>query len=145
MAEVFGAQFFAGSIKPNMDQCFRGKEIRHEGWFPFQDGGSRYMAVSYLPLATAGELPNEIMCISRDLTARKHVEDSLHSIEQRLRTILDNLPNFVGISTVEGVVLDCNLTPLQMTGLKKEEVIGKSLPDTYWINHSPTVQEQVGE
>jgi PAS domain S-box-containing protein len=53
------------------------------------------------------------------------------------------MPNFVGIGTVEGVVLDCNVAPLHMAGLKKEDVIGKPLIDTYWINHSRNVQEQV--
>ena len=143
VAEVFGAQVFAENIKSNLDRCFRGEEISDEGWFRFQDGVSRYMAVSYLPLATAGKPAHEIVGMSRDLTARKKSEDALHASELRLRTILDSLPNFVGIGTVEGVVLDCNLAPLHMAGVKKEDVIGKPLIDTYWINHSSKVQEQV--
>jgi PAS domain S-box-containing protein len=143
VAEVFGAQVFAENTKSNLDRCFRGEEISDEGWFRFQDGVSRYMAVSYLPLATAGKPAHEIVGMSRDLTARKKSEDALHASELRLRTILDSLPNFVGIGTVEGVVLDCNLAPLHMAGVKKEDVIGKPLIDTYWINHSSKVQEQV--
>jgi PAS domain S-box-containing protein len=143
VGDVFGAQVFAEHIKSNLDRCFRGEEISDEGWFRFQDGESRYMAVSYLPLATAGKPADEIVCMSRDLTARKKSEDALHASELRLRTILDSLPNFVGIGTVEGVVLDCNLAPLHMAGVKKEDVIGKPLIDTYWIKHSSKVQEQV--
>jgi len=143
VAEVFGAQGFAESINPNLERCFRGEEISDEGWFRFQDGVPRYMAFSYLPLASAGEPPYGMMVLGRDLTTRKKNEDALHASELRLRTILDSLPNFVGIGTVEGVVLDCNLAPLHMTGVKKVDVIGKPLIDTYWINHSSKVQEQV--
>ncbi len=143
VADVFGERTFAHAIKPNLDRCFRGDEVSDEAWFPFRDGKSRYMAVTYLPLAPAGKLGHEIMVISRDLTARKQFEDALHTSEHRLRTILDSMPNFVGIGTVEGVVLDCNMAPLQMAGVKREDVIGKYFIDSYWINHSPQVQEQV--
>ena len=90
-----------------------------------------------------GYRPMKSCSSSRDLTARKQFEDALHASEHRLRTILDSLPNFVGIGTVEGVVLDCNLASLQMAGLNREDVVGKFLIDTYWINHSPNVQDQI--
>lgn len=143
VAEMFGAQAFAEIIKPNLDRCFLGEEITFESWFRIQGGSSRYLAVFSLPLTTPGEAVHEIVVMTRDLTDRKHFEDALQTSEHRLRTILDSMPNFVGIGTVEGVLLECNVAPLQMAGVKREDVIGKPLIETYWINHSPKVQEQV--
>ena len=77
-----------------------------------------------------------------DITSQKAAEECL-TAQHRLRTILDSMTNFVGIGTPEGIVVDCNQAPLQLAGLQREDVIGKHLTDTYWVNYSPLVQQQV--
>lgn len=143
VAELLGEAVFTHQVQPLIDRCFRGEEVHYESWFTFQDGEPRYMAVSYLPLIASGGETEEILVISRDWTERKTAEEKVKANEQRLRTILDAMTNFVGIGTVDGIVLDCNQAPLDLAGLRREDVTGKLFTDTYWFNYSDTVREQI--
>ena len=143
VADLLGQEVFEQTVKPMLARCFRGEEVHYEAWFTFPNDQRRFMAVSYLPLTHGEQGIQEIVVIGRDLTERKHMEEALHASERQLRTILDAMTNFVGVGTVDGVVLDCNQAPLTMAGLTREDVIGKRFIDTYWLNYSPAVQEQV--
>jgi PAS domain S-box-containing protein len=72
-------------------------------------------------------------------TAQAQVRDS----ERMLRGILDSMFAFVGVFTVDGILVDSNRAPLEAAGLKREDVIGKPVIDTFWINHSPQAQAQL--
>ena len=143
VSDLLGKEVFTQTVKPMLDRCFQGEEVHYEAWFTFADNQDHYMAISYLPLTLENQDVQEIVVIGRDLTERKQVEEALHASERQLRTVLDAMTNFVGIGTVDGIVTDCNLTPLAMAGLTREDVIGKPFIDTYWLNYSPAVQEQV--
>jgi len=143
VSELLGKEVFAHTVKPMLDRCFQGEEVHYEAWFTFAEGQDHFMAVSYLPLTQGGQGVEEIVVIGRDLTERKHMEDALESSERQLRTVLDAMPIFVGVATVDGVVVDCNQASLATPGLTRDDVIGKHFVDTYWLNFSPTVQEQV--
>ncbi|MSO20275.1 MAG: PAS domain S-box protein [Acidobacteria bacterium] len=56
------------------------------------------------------------------------------------REVLDSIPSMVGLFSPEGIVLDVNLAPLEMYGLRRDEVIGKLFWDTPWFAHSPEEQ-----
>ena len=143
VADLLGKEAFSQTVKPMLDRCFQGEDVHYEAWFTFADGQDHFMSVSYVPLTEDHQKIEEIVVISRDLTDRKRMEDALKSSERQLRTILDAMTNFIGIATVDGIVIDCNQAPLSIASLTREDVIGKSFIDTYWLNYSPTVQEQV--
>ena len=143
VADLLGKEVFAAQVKPLLDRCFNGEPIHYESWFTFQGAQPHFMSVSYLPLTNPRGFIEEIVVISRDLTDRKQAEEAVEANEQRLRTILDSMINFVGIGTPDGIVLDCNQAPLLLAGLGREEVIGKPFVDTYWLNYSPAIQERV--
>lgn len=143
VSDLLGKEIFEQTVKPKLEQCFQGKEIHYESWFRFADDQDHYMTVSYLPLVSEDKKIEEIVVIARDLTDRKRMEETVQANQQQLRTILDAMTNFIGIGSVDGIVTDCNKPPLDMAGLTREDVIGKSFFDTYWLNHSPKVQEQV--
>ena len=143
VSELLGEEVFTHTVKPMLDRCFQGQDVSDEAWFTFADDHNHYMAISYLPLTLGNQDIQEIVMIARDLTERKHIEEALHASERQLRTVLDAMTNFVGVGTVDGVVLDCNQAPLTMAGITREDVIGKPFVDTYWLNYSPAVQEQV--
>ncbi|MDR4486642.1 MAG: PAS domain-containing protein [Nitrospirales bacterium] len=127
-----------------LNRCFQGETIHQGSWVQFP--GSRepvYGRESYFPLQNLDGSIDEVVVIGRDWTDWKLSEDALAANEHRLRTILDGMTNFVGIGTPEGIVVDCNQAPLQLAGLQREDVIGKHLTDTYWVNYSPLVQQQV--
>ena len=62
---------------------------------------------------------------------------------RRLQQILDNLFAFVGLLSTKGVLLEANRAPLDVVGLKREDVIGKPFAETYWWSFSPEAQQQL--
>ncbi len=144
VSDILGPEIFQHTIKAKLDRCFQGEEVHYEEWFTFTNTNRRFMSVSYFPLTSDEKKEiQEIVAIGRDLTERKCAEDALQMSESQLRTILDAMTNFVGIGSSEGIVLDCNQTPLTLAGLSRDDVIGKPFVETYWLNYSPIVQEHV--
>ena len=63
--------------------------------------------------------------------------------EGRIRLVLDQLFAFVGITSVEGVLLEANRAPLEAAGIEAADVLGKPFWDAYWWSHSAGVQAQL--
>lgn len=62
-----------------------------------------------------------------DITPRKRAEEVLRESKAKLRSILDSSPDGIGVSDLNGEIIDCNQSMLEIHGYKnKEEVIGKS-------------------
>ncbi len=85
--------------------------------------------------------------IARDITARKQAENKLRrseklvkKSEQQLRHILNSLYAFVAVISPDGTFLKANRAPLEAAGITGEEVYGKKVWDTFWVNYSPEVQ-----
>jgi two-component system cell cycle sensor histidine kinase/response regulator CckA len=70
-------------------------------------------------------------------------QDELRENAGRLRNILDSMFALVGLFSKDGIILDINRAPLETSGLKREEVIGKEFSGLDWWSHSPETQEQV--
>ena len=60
-----------------------------------------------------------------------------------LRKVLDALFIFVGLFSTEGAFLGLNKIPLELAELRKEDVIGKNVWETYWFSHSHEAQDRV--
>lgn len=91
ISDLLGKQTFLRDIKPNFDRCLAGDSVSFERWFHFHNGQDRFMAVTYSPLR-AKEKPHGIEAVvvnSRDLTPRKHMEETLKENEEHLRILLD--------------------------------------------------------
>jgi PAS domain S-box-containing protein len=79
----------------------------------------------------------EILGVSRDITERKKIEESLIESESLLRGLFNNMTSGVGIYTVKNegsrgsdyIIKEFNSAALEIEGMTKEEVIGKSLKD----------------
>lgn len=122
----------------------RGERVEHFETVRLTKDGQR-IDVS-LTLSPVRNLTGEIVgasSIARDISERKRAEVTLRKSHQRTRDILDNIFAFVGLLSPEGVLLDVNRAPLEMGGLRREDVIGKLVPDTYWYSHSPEAQSRV--
>jgi PAS domain S-box-containing protein len=80
-----------------------------------------------------------------DIDTRKEAEAVIRESEQRLRGILDTMFVFVGLMNLDGQIVEVNLAPLEAAGLTREEVLGRTVAESFWFSHSPAVQEQVRE
>ena len=63
--------------------------------------------------------------------------------ENKLRQLIDGVGNemFVGLLTVDGVVVEVNRPLLEAAGLKFGDVVGKQFEQTHWWAHSVATQQ----
>eukprot|EP01037_Dinobryon_pediforme_P001472 gene1472-1493_t len=80
---------------------------------------------------------------SVEITQRKRAEQALASSEAHLRRVLDNLFAFVGITDLQGNLIEANRAPVEGAGLTFEQVLGRPLWDGYWWSHDDTVRDRI--
>ena len=91
---------------------------------PRKDGTTVWTEVS-AGLVYDGGRPSHILGVSRDITERRRVEQALKERETELDAIFRAAP--VGIVVVvDRIVWEVNETLLQMTGYRREELVGHS-------------------
>jgi two-component system sensor kinase FixL len=83
------------------------------------------------------------LIVQRDVTERKHAENTLAISERRFRTIFNSSYQLIGILDPEGILLDANQTALDAVGLKKEDVVGCPFWDIYCWSYSTDVQDRL--
>jgi PAS domain S-box-containing protein len=65
--------------------------------------------------------------------------------EAKLRGIIDQAFNFIGLLSTDGILLDGNRTALDAAGVSADEVLGRPFWETPWWVHSPAMQERLKE
>src|SRR5450759_2806405 len=88
-----------------------------------------------------------VMGMLLDITERKKAEEAAQRSQTRLRDLIDGLgPSmFVGLMTLQGILIEANRPALAAAGLKPEDVLGKPFEETYWWAYSQKVQQQLRE
>jgi len=84
-----------------------------------------------------------VIAAARDITERKKAEEAQQRNAQQLRDILDSLFAFVGLLSLDGILLEVNRAPLQAAGIRREDVIGKPFHQTFWWSYSAEIQAQL--
>ena len=79
----------------------------------------------------------------QDITEHIEAEKKIRNNEKRLRDILDSMFTFVGVFSLDGIVMEANRAPLELASLKREDVIGKQFTETYWWSYSTSVQDRL--
>lgn len=69
------------------------------------------------------------MAAFRDITERRQAEQQLKDSEDRLRILFEEAPDGYYLHDLEGNLLDGNRTAEDITGYKREELIGKNILD----------------
>jgi PAS domain S-box-containing protein len=108
-----------------------------------KDGSTVWVRLSgSLMLTPAGE-PDYFVSVISDISESKAAELELQKTERQLRRVLDQLFAFVGLLTVDGVVLHANAAPLEAAGITLDDVVGKRFEDVWWWSYDPAVQERL--
>ncbi|MCA9915905.1 MAG: PAS domain S-box protein, partial [Anaerolineae bacterium] len=88
-------------------------------------GNLMWVAVTKVPLVTPeGEIIG-ILGAYMDISERKQAEDALRENEERLRILFAAVPDAILLITAKGVLADVNPAALGLTGLPREQLIGK--------------------
>ncbi|HZS27651.1 MAG TPA: PAS domain S-box protein [Candidatus Angelobacter sp.] len=64
-------------------------------------------------------------------------------LQKLARITLDEMGQFVGILTADGILLECNRAALESGGLTRDDVIGKPFWETFWWTVTPMMQEEI--
>jgi PAS domain S-box-containing protein len=57
--------------------------------------------------------------------------------------VIDTLSAFVGVLTLDGVLIETNRPPLNAANIVVEDVLGKPFAEEHWWSYSPLIQEQM--
>ncbi|OQX20995.1 MAG: hypothetical protein BWK80_34805 [Desulfobacteraceae bacterium IS3] len=88
LEEVWGRETFEKNIKPNMDQCFAGKEVRYASWFNFHGRGLGYYQVIYSPYYNEKGQISHVGVVSHDITEQKRIEEELQKSKELLEELV---------------------------------------------------------
>jgi PAS domain S-box-containing protein len=92
-----------------------------EGWFPALNGRERFLCFDAAPIRDAGEQVIAAIETLRDITERKHAEESL----QKLSLAIEQMPVTVMITDRVGNIEYVNPNFTKVTGYSAEEVVGQ--------------------
>jgi len=70
--------------------------------------------------------PKKAVVLAHDITERKRMEEELKSSEERLRILFEFAPDGYYLNDLEGNFIDGNRAAEELTGYRREELIGKS-------------------
>jgi diguanylate cyclase (GGDEF)-like protein/PAS domain S-box-containing protein len=106
-------------------------------------GGRRWLETHAAPLRDGDGRVCQLLGITRDITERRQVRESLRAEQRKLRRVLDSMEAFVALFTPDGRVLEVNEAPLRFVGRSREEMLGTRFADGEWWRHSQQVRERV--
>ena len=96
-----------------------------------------------------GDRPREVVRAASVAEARAALAtgrfDLVITGETRLRAVLDGLFAFVGVFSLDGVVVDVNRAPLATGNLKITDVVGRRFIDLPWWGHSPIERDRIAD
>ena len=102
VAGVWGDHKFQTIIKPHLDKCFAGQEVRYQAWFELPSWGHKHLDVIYSPYYNEDKVTHAVV-VSRDITERKQIEEQL--FHRAFHDTLTNLPNrILFMEQLEGAI-----------------------------------------
>ncbi len=103
------------------------KSVDYEQWAYRKDGSQFWANIEIAAIADENGQENNFGLIVHDLSKRKQIEDNLRESQEKLRLILDAIPNPIFVKDKDLKYTECNLAFEKYTGLKREQIIGSTL------------------
>ncbi len=91
-----------------------------------KDGSERWMLVSATPILDEGVFKGSFAMFT-DITHNKIAEEALRNSEEKHRSVVENAAEGIVILDRIGTLVDVNKKILELTGVSRDEVIGKNI------------------
>ncbi len=125
LAETMGTTVFETTVKPKLDECFRGNVVKFEKRYNYPAIGERDFSVAYFPIEGPTRV-ERVVCILQDITEQKEAERSL----KLFRTLIDNSNDAVEVVDPETLrFLDANEKACKDLGFTREELLAMTVFD----------------
>jgi PAS domain S-box-containing protein len=92
----------------------------------------RWFELSIAPMKETDEHDTHFICLSRDITKVKLIDQSLQKSEARYRGLLDNLDAGVVVHAADTSVIMSNNKASELLGLSTGQILGKKALDPIW-------------
>ncbi|MFT5791674.1 MAG: PAS domain S-box-containing protein [Saprospiraceae bacterium] len=92
----------------------------------------RWFELSIAPMKETDEHDTHFICLSRDITKLKRIDQSLQKSEARYRGLLDNLDAGVVVHAADTSVIMSNNKASELLGLSTGQILGKKALDPIW-------------
>ncbi|MBI5521240.1 MAG: PAS domain S-box protein [Desulfarculus sp.] len=110
----------------------QGPAPRYEFRIVRKDGGLRWVEVFSAPTEHQGRPASQVAYI--DITERKQAEEALRQSEEKFSKAFRHSPALMALTVLEdGTYLDVNDKFLDLLGMPREEVIGRTSVDIGWL------------
>ncbi|WP_448265622.1 PAS domain S-box protein [Nostoc sp. DSM 114159] len=105
------------------------------------DGSEVWVNNSVSPVRDAFGHIQSIVAIVLDISDRKRAEIALQESEAKFRAVFDQMYQFLGLLTPDGMLLETNQNPLTFANVEREAVIGKPFWEFPSWNATAELQE----
>ena len=139
LRDVLGEAAYA-TIRPYVERVLAGEQVTFESQVPYQDGGTRYVDATYIPQFDTHRAVVGFVALVSDISNRKRAEAE----QQKLITLIDNSPDFIGIASMDGQGQYVNPAGRAMVGLDSlKQVQEITVIDCFLPEDRAFVQEHI--
>jgi PAS domain S-box-containing protein len=117
--------------------------INREGQYSDKAGNALYILTTKVPLQDSRGNVIGIVGTGRDITERKKTEEALLKSERKMHAIFDQTFQFIGLMTIDGILIEANRTALEFGDIEASSVLNKPFWQGPWWAHSPELQEKL--
>lgn len=107
-----------------------------------KDGSTRPVSNSAAPIRDAEDNFIGSVLVFRDISEAKQAESELRESRRRFQAVFNQQFQFMAILTADGTVLESNETSLTLTGVSREQVLGRCLWETPWWDQMSAMRDQ---
>ncbi len=121
--KTIGSKLFSGQFETLIQSgTIQNYEVDHRS----REGELRTLGISASMMRDHTEQPVAIVCVARDITERKRMEEELRSSEEYLKILFEFAPDPYYLNDLKGNFIDGNRAAEELVGYKKEDLIGRS-------------------